>query len=381
MIRTLEYFSSPFLNEEWKMETIRKHLLLYIGNKRRIIPYIDRIIYQIQQDDKSVKTFLDMFSGSGVVSKYAKLNGFKVISNDLEKYTTPFNFTYIKSNSEDIDAYFDGKYKETIDYLNTLMVPNKQYFSLHYAPKNTKEPEDTERLYFTQENAAIIDSVLEYVNGNCNENQKMVILANLLHKMSININSCGMMISFNKEFRTDKDRRSIETIKLDYQPFIDGIRGDYYNDYAEKLFETYSLPDQDIVYIDPPYTDRQYSSYYHLLSTAFFNDFYIPESKTGVRSGNKSDFCLKNKCRDAFNVLLSTIKGKYIIISYNDNSLIEISEFIEIIKSHYKFVQPHKFLHSKYNGKYLKDTELKTHEYLIYASNCAELRHYDTWSL
>lgn len=362
-------------------DPLKDHLITYIGNKRKLIPQIDELINQIKQNDNTVNTFLDMFSGSGVVSRYAKLKGFTVISNDLEKYTIPFNFTYIKSNMDDINQYFNGKYEEVLDQLNSLETPNNKYFSLHYSPQNTNNPKiNEERMFYTQENALRIDAILENIHSNFNEDQKMILLANLLHKMSVHNNTSGIMISYHAGFGGSTKTalsRIMKPIKLDIQPFFNGIRGQYFNDYAEELFEKYSLPEQDIVYIDPPYTNHQYSAYYHLLNTAFLNDKYNPgnisKRKSGIREDyNKSKFCYKNTCQETFKKLLSSIKAKYVIFSYNDEGTIQINDFINIISMYFKFVEKKQISYTKYQGKFRTtqfESNDETNEYLIYASN------------
>ena len=210
----------------------------------------------------------------------------------------------------------------------------------------------------------------------------MVILANLLHKMSVHNNTSGIMISFHAGFGGGTKTalsRIMKPIKLDIQPFFNGIPGQYFNDYAESLFDKYSLPDQDIIYIDPPYTAHQYSAYYHLLNSAYLNDKIDPGNisdhnrKSGIRKDyNKSNFCYKDTCKNAFKKLLSTIKAKYVIFSYNDEGIIKIDTFIEIIKEYFKFIKINKISYTKYQGKYRTtnfESNEETNEYLIFASN------------
>lgn len=54
MFKTIDYVCSPFVNDERKMEILKQHLFIYLGNKRKIIPYIDQLICQIRENDKSI---------------------------------------------------------------------------------------------------------------------------------------------------------------------------------------------------------------------------------------------------------------------------------------------------------------------------------------
>ena len=77
----------------------------------------------------------------------------------------------------------------------------------------------------------------------------------------------------------------------------------------------------DVVYIDPPYNSRQYCDAYHLLENVA--RWEKPEvhgvAKKMDRSKLKSEYCT-NKATDAFADLISNIKAKYIMLSYNNMS-------------------------------------------------------------
>lgn len=74
----------------------------------------------------------------------------------------------------------------------------------------------------------------------------------------------------------------------------------------------------DIVYIDPPYSSRQYSRFYHVLETLtkwnepqLFGEARKPEQE------NMSEYC-KSKALDAFKELIYLLDAKYIVVSYNN---------------------------------------------------------------
>ena len=64
-------------------------LIPYIGNKRKLLDLIQRALSYSATPRGS--TFLDLFAGSGVVSRLAKMLGYRVIANDWEPYTRPLN--------------------------------------------------------------------------------------------------------------------------------------------------------------------------------------------------------------------------------------------------------------------------------------------------
>ena len=74
-----------------------QQLIPYIGNKRRLLSIILQAINHTGINPRQA-TFLDMFSGSGVVSRMAKKCGFRVLSNDWEPYSAALNQCYISCN-------------------------------------------------------------------------------------------------------------------------------------------------------------------------------------------------------------------------------------------------------------------------------------------
>ena len=52
----------------------------------------------------------------------------------------------------------------------------------------------------------------------------------------------------------------------------------------------------DILYLDPPYNQRQYGANYHLLNTIAEYKKFEPKGKTGLRNYFKSSYCKKKKC-------------------------------------------------------------------------------------
>ena len=75
----------------------------------------------------------------------------------------------------------------------------------------------------------------------------------------------------------------------------------------------------DIVYIDPPYNSRQYSSAYHLLEnlTKWEKPRVFGTTGKSENSSTKSEYCTKS-ATSKFRELIKDINTKYIILSYNN---------------------------------------------------------------
>lgn len=107
------------------------------------------------------------------------------------------------------------------------------------------------------------------------------------------------------------------------------------------LAELCYLPDRPaVIYADPPYTDDQYSRYYHLYETLLHYDY--PEALgTGRYRPDRfrSQYSLKTRVRDAMTSLVSSTArlGARLVLSYPEKSLIPDSrDFISsLLEQHF----------------------------------------------
>lgn len=383
---------------DFEQRFLSEQIITYLGNKRKLIQFIDESIDKIINTDDFFKnkplkniTFFDIFSGSGIVSRYGKAKGFKVLSNDLEIYSEVINESLLNTSPkeantifrkviENINFFFNLKlttkgdnYQTVIDFLNTLKKPKKEdshYFSKHYAPKNTNDFDfNKERLFYTQENALIIDAIVEIIYDKkiFPKRAKNIILASLMYMMTRHINTSGTMKGFHNGWGGPTQtslHRIMDEIKLKKLPLIEGEKAIVFQDYAEKVFINQKIEEIDIIYADPPYNQHQYSANYNHLVTICKNDKYDPgEVKQGSRAGirtdhNRSDFCKSIKNEDniryaekAFMDFINSIKCKYLVVSYNNEGVLKIDKLLEILSNNYKnFIYVEKQIYSKFKG-------------------------------
>jgi adenine-specific DNA-methyltransferase len=90
----------------------------------------------------------------------------------------------------------------------------------------------------------------------------------------------------------------------------------------------------DILYLDPPYNNRQYGGVYHLLGTIAKYDKSIPAGKTGRREYLRSAWASNKTVAEQLEDLLKHAQFKYIFMSYNNEGLLS-SDTIERIMSKY----------------------------------------------
>ena len=173
-------------------------LIPYIGNKRKLLPLIKQAIERSGVEDG---VFFDAFAGSGVVSRLAKMMGFKVIANDWEPYAETINTAYISVNREPAFGGFGGL-DRAISELNALNGV-RGYIASHYCPCDDENYDtDTERMFYTQHNGRKIDAVREQIarwrdSGRLSRQEEALLLAPLIYQASYCSNTSGVFKGFH----------------------------------------------------------------------------------------------------------------------------------------------------------------------------------------
>lgn len=139
-----------------------------------------------------------------------------------------------------------------------------------------------------------------------------------------------------------------------------------YNDKIENIIEEISC---DILYLDPPYTQNQYGTQYHLLETLVLDDNPAISKITGSRSTApmRSDWSKEYKANILFDRILAKTKAKYVVLSYNNDGFMS-KEYIEAAMKRYGKPETYvckKIAYKKYQN-WKSQNENKHFEYLFY---------------
>lgn len=98
--------------------------------------------------------------------------------------------------------------------------------------------------------------------------------------------------------------------------------------------------ENDLVYLDPPYTKRQYASYYHIIETLVLGDEPRVEGVSGLRpwQHKASAFCYKRRALDALVSLVENIGSRHVILSYSAEGHVDLLELEEMLSRSGKIV-------------------------------------------
>ena len=164
-------------------------LIPYIGNKRKLLGLILKAI-SATGESPATADFVDLFSGTGVVSRFAKKLGFRVVANDWEPYSETINSCYIQTQQSPL--YFGGSsYKDVLDQLNRLP-PVEGWITQHLCPDNDVHYDiSRDRMFYMRKNGMRIDAIREQVfewdkQGELTPKQKASLLAPLLYSACYN---------------------------------------------------------------------------------------------------------------------------------------------------------------------------------------------------
>lgn len=303
----------------------------FIGGKSNLLPDIQNTITRLTVN---VRTVIDIFSGSGVVSFYLKQNNYNVIGNDM------MYFAYVLSRGStalnNVPGFGNLGIENPIEYLNNLTIENTDIALADcYIYQNYSPHDDCNRMYFQNENAIKIDiiriTIEEWKKNNLiNDDEYYYLLAALIAAVPYVSNIAGVYGAYLKHW----DARTNNRLLLRVPKLIDnGGTAVFYNQNCDVLLPKIA---GDLLYADPPYNSRQYLPNYHVLETIARYDNPAIHGVTGMRDyrQQKSEFCMAGSVEGAFRKMIEAANVKYVLISYNNEGLISTEKLSAICQEY-----------------------------------------------
>ena len=352
---------------------LREQLITYLGNKRKLLPYIEEEIISIKQAlSKDKITALDIFSGSGCVARLLKAHSSVLTVNDLERYSCIINSCYLANRSEFDDALY-AQCSQKIE--QALKTPIEGIVTKNYAPKDENDIKLGERVFYTPENARIIDTVRAVIDTLPKEMQRF-FLAPLLAESSVHANTSGVFKGFYKSKKTGigayggDGANALTRIKGRIEvkkPILSDFECDYniYCEDANTLAK--KLPHTDLAYIDPPYDQHPYGSNYFMLNVIAENRIDGAISRVSGIPDNwqRSDYNKPALAAAALERLICDLEAEYMIISYNSEGFISYDEMSRMLEK-YGEVKVRSIQYNAFRGsRNLRQRDIHVDEYLF----------------
>lgn len=309
------------------IETIR-----YMGIKTKLLDYIVPEIKKITPESGIV---LDIMSGSNAVS-YALKEFFTVYTNDVQRYSQVISDAIIVNQSETISS------DSAADELVTNYKDNEINRYYHYF-------EDTySGTYFSKKQCSDIDSLRYAIDQIANVERKNLYLFALMCAMCKVQSTPGHFAQFMPA--THSRIIPLQSMNL-YEEFLQKCNQysslcftntenrSYCMDFHELLKDP-SLQ-IDTIYLDSPYTQEQYSRFYHILETVVKYDCPEVNFKAKYRNDRfQSSFCYKRTVEDEFISIFDYCKSNNVnlLISYSNKGLVSVDRLQEIAQTYFKNV-------------------------------------------
>lgn len=299
----------------------------YIGNKTRLLNFIHDSVKDC--DLPASGTIIDIFGGTGSVGNYFKQCGYKIIANDIMTYSYIIQYVSIAVNKMPLyDKISDKGINGVLEILNNPNLKKKGYFYDNFAPGGKYK-----RQYFSDVNAQRIDAIRDLIEYWYNEKklsqeEYFVLLSSLIDAADFVANISGTYGAYLKIWRS----MALKSINLEKPKICSNNQNNLvFQKDANLLIKEIK---GDILYIDPPYNERQYAPNFHVLETLAIWDKPMLKGKTGQRdySDKKSAYCQKRKAGEALKDLIAKANVKYIVLSYNDEGIIPRDTLLSILK-------------------------------------------------
>ena len=351
----------------------------YLGNKNSIA---SPILKQVERFCEPGDTICDIFSGTVSMSMAFKAHGYNVISNDINLFSYHFANCYLKNNvipvinpnqlgidmlsfieeaekrisskSGEIGYAFlkiEDEYKKYRNLVIVLVYLEKitegdispQYVEHYFHDTYTVDGRNSyfmsvrgtegHRRFFTPDNGKRLDLILNKIR----EWYHNQLLSDVVYSLLLSIvcesvekisNTQGTYHDFQ---RKEYDERALNTLKLRLPAFddvISTINHHIVGKERDSMEFIHEVPNHKLIYIDPPYNFRQYTSYYFMLNLIcsycaikdlnnYFSEVQFVRGQN-MESDFDSTFCKSHLFIPSLTELIRNAKTQYVILSYYD---------------------------------------------------------------
>lgn len=309
----------------------------YIGSKASLVD----VIYDFVQEHlppNVPKTLIDVFTGTTRVAQAFRSKGWTVTTSDLSWASEAYAHAFILRTEES-----GARIQQMIETLKGVE-PQSGWITTNYCDVVTAtggvvkmwKPVNGQQADAIREKIAVWEST-----GECTHHEAMILVACLIMALDKVDSSVGVQQAYLKTWAA---RASNPLVLLDL-PFPSGPAGTHL--VGNALTNPYLA--NSVAYLDPPYSSHSYATYYHIWDSITRWDKPAVGLKTNRRidrisSSDQHDESMgsswnsKRTALDSFRLLVSRIPVKFVVISYNDESLVPLNTLIDTLKAEYNHI-------------------------------------------
>lgn len=286
----------------------------YLGSKRTLIPALVDIAKKA-----NAQSAVDLFTGTTRVAQAFKKQGIYTSASDIATYSHVFAQCYIETNADNIDY---NELASIIERLNGLK-GKPGYFTETFC---------VDARYFQPKNGERVDVIRDVIEREYKDAPVYPILLTSLIEAADKVDSTvGLQMAYLKQWA----KRAESDMRLLVPELISGNGKSYLGDALEIAQE---IPEADLVYLDPPYNQHRYFTNYHIWESLVRWDkpevYGIANKRIDARDDStKSSFNRKAEMPLSMKKVLESVKGKTIVLSYNNESWLSADTLMEWMKS------------------------------------------------
>ncbi len=311
---------------------LTRQLITYIGNKRTLLPQIGDAVERVKRrlGRRTLRVF-DVFSGSGVVSRFMKAHASSLVANDLEEYAAVVSRCFLRNRSSvDLAAV-----REIVADLNARVLREplpRGFIEEMYAPRDESRITVGDRVFYTKENARRLDNYRRMIASVPHDLQEL-LLGPLLGRASVHANTAGVFKGFYKNRRTgvgqyggsglDALLRIRGTITLE-APVLSACECEVEVIQDDANVAAERVPAVDLAYIDPPYNQHPYGSNYFMLNLLARYDRPRRVSRvSGIpHDWRRSGYNVRSRSLPLLRDLLGKLDARFVLVSFNSEGFI-----------------------------------------------------------
>jgi adenine-specific DNA-methyltransferase len=334
----------------------------YIGNKTKLLGFIGSVLDSLRLKGG---TAADPFAGTASVAQYLKSRGFATASSDIMTYSYVLQRAYVQL---DCVPTFDGvldtdrelaavlrrsdfrtltasRFQKQEDlfgpssvhadclhqlltYLDSFLDPVTAFVSRNFSAPMADRDSAGDRMFFTVENGRRIDAIRTKLHewrvaGVLPDDEYYLLLTCLIEAADGVANTTGVYAAFVKSWQSN----ALKPLRLTEPELVvdTGLNCTASQQDANEFVRRLGFV--DVLYLDPPYNTRQYSSYYHvpeLIARGWFDEEPTLRGKTGLipDADKKSKWSVPGECVEVFRDLIRNARARYVLLSYNNEGII-----------------------------------------------------------
>jgi len=289
----------------------------YIGSKYNLLDFIAGVV---AEQAPEARRLADPFAGSGVVAYHFASRGMQVLAGDYLYHNYLALRCFLGGRPGEVDW---ERVAELIAELDGLR-PEQGYCYHEFGDS-----------YFTRENAGRIDAIREKIArwkgaGWIGAQEESVLLTSLLYAADKVANTCGQYDAFLKHLgaRAYDERGTHLVDRTVYKPLELGLPFVVESPGSQAVCADADAlvgeVETDLLYLDPPYNQRQYVDNYHVLENIarWEKPALAGKTRKFEREGLKSAYSRRRTATEHLTRLLLRARARHILLSYNNEGIV-----------------------------------------------------------